>query len=419
MKIKFCLIFSLLLFVQEIFFGYFLAEEEWTLERCISEALRRNPLILSALEEHRASLARINQAKALPQPFLEFDSDLQPTFLNFKASEESYLGLSQALEFPGKRALKGKIAFQESNELKVEIDLLKLDLVFRVKQAFYGLLLAQEKLRLAEQDLTLSKEFLKKAELRYESGDVGRVEPLRARVETAKAENAVKVALNEVELGKTSLNFLLARKKYEPLSIKGELRRAPLTLEREELRKIALAFRPEIKMIDHSLRKQELIKDLGYLSYLPDFQITISRHRLEGIPPTWDFRLSLPLPLFFWQPKRGEIAEALANIESLKKEKEHMENSILLEVEEAYTKAMSAIHQIELFENEILRQAEEVYNIFFFSYQEGEIGGIELIEARRTLIEARKTYLDALYNYSISLANLEKSLGFEFKGDQK
>ena len=49
--------------------------------------------------------------------------------------------------------------------------------------------------------------------------------------------------------------------------------------------------------------------------------------------------------------------------------------------------------------------------MFLFSFQEGEIGGIELIEARRTLIEARKSYAGALHNFSVALAALEKSVG--------
>ncbi len=78
---------------------------------------------------------------------------------------------------------------------------------------------------------------------------------------------------------------------------------------------------------------------------------------------------------------------------------------------------MTANNQIQLFEDDILTQAEEVYNMFLFSYQEGEIGAIELIEARRTLIEARKSYADAVFNYDVALAALEKSIGQGFKGD--
>jgi len=390
-----------------------------TLEQCISIALQQNPLILSSLQQHQASLARISQAKALPQPSIDIDSDLQPKFFNFKDSGESYLGVSQSIEFPGKRHLRGKIASKESNEIMAEIDLLKLDIVFQVKQAFYGLLLAQEKLKYAQQDLELAQDFLKKAEVKYETGDVAKVEVLRARVESAKAANEVRTASNEVRLAKAFLNFLLAREKYAPLEIKGKLKRPFISLNFEELIKRALSFRPEIKRLNYSLEKENLKKKQGYLSYLPDFDLGVSRHRLEGEETYWDVTLSFPIPLFFWQPKKGEIAEAQANVEALKRETEHLKNAITLDVEEAYMNALTASNTIQLFEEEMLTQAEEVYNMFLFSYQEGEIGGIELIEARRTLVEARKSYADALYNYDSSLAAMEKSIGQSLGGEKQ
>ena len=382
-----------------------------TLEQCVSLAVQHNPLVLSALQQYQASLARVTQAKALPQPSLDYDSDLQPNFFGFKDQAETYLGGSWSLEFPGKRSLRGKIATKESDELMQEIELLKLDIVFQVKQAFYSLLLAQEKLKHTEQNLELAQDFLSKAEVKFSAGDVAKVEVLRARVEAAKAANEVRTARNEVRLARAMLNFLLARKKYAPLEIKGQLKKATISLELENLIQKALVFRPEIKRVNISLQRESLQKKRGYLSYFPDFDIGVSQHWLEGEGKTWDVTLSFPIPLFFWQPKKGEIAEAQANIEALKNEAEHLKNAITLEVEEAYTNAMTAQNQIQLFEEEMLTQAEEVYNMYLFSFQEGEIGGIELIEARRTLLETRKSYADALFNYDAALAALEKSLG--------
>lgn len=387
------------------------AAETLTLEQCIAVALEQNPLLQSSHQLYQASLARIQQAKAFYQPSLDFDSDLQPKLFDFRGSEETYFGLSQSIDFPGKRSTRGKIATQESLEIQTDTELLKLDIIFQVKQAFYSLLLAQQILKYAEQDLELSRDYLQKAEIKHEAGDVARVEVLRARVETAKAENSVRAAVNEVRLGKARLNFLLARKKYDSLEIAGEFQRDSLSISLEELKQKALSFRPEIKRLGFSLKKENLRKTLGQLSYLPDFSLGLSRHRLSGVATSWDFTLSFPIPLFFWQPQKGEIAEAQANLEALRREREHLIDAIALEVEEAYANALMARNQIELFEKEILAQAEEAYNMFLFSFQEGEIGGLELVEGRRTLIEARKSYADTLHNFSVALAALEKSVG--------
>ena len=392
-------------------------EEPLTLDQCISIAIQQNPLVLSSMQQYNASLARVKQAKALAQPSLNWDSDLQPKLFQYGKSGEWYFGISQELEFPGKRLLRGKIASREAGEILQDVELLKLDIVFQVKEAFYNLLLSQEKLKYAQQNLELAQDYSNKADLKYEAGDVAKVEALRARVETSKAANEVRIASNEVRLAKAGLNFLLARKRYTPLEVTGDLKKSPIDLNEDELIARALSFRPEIKRINLGLDRENLTKKQGYMSYLPDFELGVNKHRILGEGEFWDFTLSFPIPLFFWQPKKGEIAEAEANIRALTKEAEYLHNAITLEVEEATMNAVTASNQIRLFEEEILTQAEEVYNMFLFSYQEGEIGGIELIEARRTLIEARTSYADALYNYGVAIAALEKSIGQKLEGD--
>lgn len=391
-------------------------ESGLTLEQCVSIALEQNPLLLSSQEQYRASLARISQARALPQPSLSYDSDLQPGLFNFRDSGESYFGLSQLVEFPGKRSIRGKIASRESDEILSEIELLKLDLGYQVKEAFYGLLLAEEKFKYARQNLELAEDFLKKAEVKLAVGDIAKVEVLRARVEASRAASAVRAAENERRLAAAALNFLLGRRKYEPLEIRGEMKKPFIELDVDELRQRAFSFRPEIKRVGFALEREALIKKQGYMSYLPDFDLGLARHKLVGEQTTWDFTIAFPIPLFFWQPKKGEIAEAEANIESLKREEDHLKNAVSLEVEEAYMNALTASNQIKLFEEDILTQAEEVYNMFLFSFQEGEIGGIELIEARRSLIESRQAYADALFNYAVTIAALEKSVGQTLTG---
>lgn len=388
-----------------------------TLDQCISIAIHENPLVLSAAQQYDAALARINQAKAFAQPAINWDSDLQPKLFNFKNSGEWYFGISQEIEFPGKRTLRGKIASREAGKFLQDVELLKLDIAYQVKEAFYTLLLSQEKRKYSQQNLELAQDYLEKAELKFEAGDVAKVEALRARVEASKAANDVRIATNEVRLAKAMLNYLLARRKYAPLEIKGDLKKDPVDLDTEELVERALSFRPEIKKINLGLERENLSKKQGYMAYLPDFELGVNKHRIIGEGDFWDFTLSFPIPLFFWQPKKGEIAEAEANIRAMTKEAEYLQNAITLEVEEATMSAVTASHQIQLFEEEILAQAEEVYNMFLFSYQEGEIGGIELIDARRTLIEAKISYADALFNYVVAIAALEKSIGQKIEGD--
>jgi cobalt-zinc-cadmium efflux system outer membrane protein len=381
-------------------------EQALSLDQCIAMALQRHPLILASGDWHEAALARIRQATVYPFPSISFNSDLQPQPLNFVRSEEAYLGVNQTFELPRKRQARGAIMERESKEIETEIEVVKLEVIFQVRRFFYELLLAQEKVAYARQDLELAQDFLQKAELKLAAGDVGKVEVLRARVEALRAANVLKTATNDEDLAKARLNYHLARGRSAPIQVQGKLH-IPLA----DLQAEALRLRPELQRLRFAVEKEDLVQKNSRLSSLPDMDFNLSLHRLEGMPTTWSFNVSVPLPFLFQQRQKAEIAESQANARALEREAEQARNTILVEVQEARTNAQKAQDQILLFQNEILPQAQAVVEMFGFSYQEGEIGGIELIEARRTLNESRKSYADALFEYALALAALEKAVG--------
>lgn len=382
-----------------------------TLEQCLSLALDQNPLVLSARQEYRASLARVSQARALPQPSLSYDSDVQPSVTDLRGSQEQYIGVGALIPFPGKTYLRGQVARRESRQIEADVSLTELDLTYDVTATFYTLLLAREKVTYAQQNLALSQDFVEKTELKFGAGDVPRVEVVRARVVAANAVSELRRAESDESIARERLNFLLARPGSAPLQLSGQLKAPPVTYEVDQLAEWALVSRPEIGGIESALEGASLTKKLGFMSYLPDFDLGIAQHRMEGEENSWQVTLGIEMPLFFWQPARGEIREAYATSQSLTQEAAHLRNLIALEVAEAHREYETAVNQIQLMEDEILAQAEEVYEMYLFSYQQGEIGGIELIEAQRTLSEARKAYADSLYDYDIAIASLEKAVG--------
>ena len=382
-----------------------------TLRECIDTALEQNPLLLAAAEYHRATLARVHQARALPQPTIGYDSDLQPGFFDFSGALESYLGITFELPFPTKISAQGNIAGKESDLFLADTDLLKLDTVYRVKEAFYGLLLAQARLEYAEDDLQHAEDFAEMTELKFAEGEVAEVEALRARVSASAARNRIRTATNDVRMARALLNFTLGRRDGGSLEVAGELAVPLIVSDLGELKDLAYALRPETRAVELALEREEIAKSLAHQAYVPDLELGIARHRIETLPTTWDVTFGVTVPLFFWQPKRGQVAEAAANLSALAQEREHVKNSISLEVERAYREAETARGQIELFESDILRQAEEVHSMYLFSYQEGEIGGLELITARVTLLEARRAYADALFGYAVTMAALQRATG--------
>lgn len=382
-----------------------------TLEQCIDIALSENPVVKSLQDQIQASLARVNQAKALSQPSLDIDADLQPNPFEVWNSGESYVGVSKSFLFPGKRKVNTAIATHASNEVSMDSEVLKVNLIYQVKMAFYTMILNEEHLKYAQQNKDLAQDFLDKTRVMYEAGEVPQVEVIRAQVEVAKAVNEIEISTNELKSSRADLLFLMGNDKNSELRITGELYEPPVQLDLEYLKDRALLNRVEIKKMRISMEKELLVKKQAKLTYLPDFDLGFSRHTIIGESKTYDMTLALPIPLFFTQPVRGGIAEAEANYSSYENELKNIQNSIILEVDNAYHLAITAQTMIDLFDKEMLQQTEQVYQMLLFSYQEGEISGIDLIEARKTLINTRQSYGDALFNYVIAVASLERSIG--------
>jgi cobalt-zinc-cadmium efflux system outer membrane protein len=389
------------------------AEPARDLAGCIAEALEANPRVLQWRSEHRAALARVNAARAFPQPTVAYDSDLQPDLFHFGQSGESYLGLVLAIEFPGKRGVRGRIAAAEADQTFADLEAVRLDLAYEVTEAFYALLLARERLRLASEDASLSGEFLAQTRHKHEAGDVGQVEVLRAEVEAARAEGVVRRAASDLDLARARLAHLLGRPAGRPLEIRGVIETPPVPPGDDlgALQERALSRRPELLRLSLDVARAGLLHSQAKKSYLPDVEIGVARHRISGEPTTWDVTFAVPVPLFFWQPKRGEIAAATASRTAAEQEAEHVRRSIRLEVEEAWRRVETARDQIRRFETGILEKAEQSHAMFAFAYAEGEIEGLELIAARRTLLETRQAYAEALYESGVATAALQRAVG--------
>lgn len=382
-----------------------------TLDECVSIALAANPLVLGSQHGYEAALARINIARALPQPVVGYDSDLQPTFFNFSRSDESYLGIAQLIEWPARRGVRADIATAEAGQTGADLDRLRLDLKFAVTEAFYRLLVAEERLALIREDLRLSESFLEQTRQKLELGDVARVEALRAELEAAQAASAVEAAAGAVELGRADLNYLLARPPAEPIAIRGALKQPPVAFDLAALETEAFERRPEIRRLSLAVDRERLRGREASLSLVPDFELGVARHRIAGEATTWDVTISAPVPLYFWQPKKGEVAEAAASLSAAEREADHARNAIRLEVERAWREAGIADERIRRYETGVLAQAQETYDMFAFSYQEGEIGGLDLIAARRTLLQVRQAYVEALFDSRVAAAALDRAVG--------
>ena len=394
------------------------ADGPLSLEDCLELALEHNPKLLAAHERLNAAEARVQQARVIPQPVLGYDSDMQEGVLDVNQPGETYLGLSTTVEFPGRRGLRIDIANQDSVGVGAEVAMQRLDLAFEVKTAFFGLLLERTKLEYAIRNLELVGSFVDLATARFETGDVGKVEVLRAQVEQAGATNALGSAENSERLAAARLALLIGKEPSEPILTPGEFPRPAQLPDVTFISEIAAASRPEVLAIQTALEREALSEKQAKRGRLPDLELGVARHRINGEGTFWDVTASVPIPLFQQQFK-GEIAEARANQGMLRHELSYLQSQIAIEVQASYRQALTDRDRLDLYTDKLLGEAREVYEMYVFSYEQGEINGLELNAARRSLVDTYTDYADANFDYAVAVASLERAVGRQPEGASK
>lgn len=382
----------------------------WSVQDCVQFALLHNPEVQSARYLAEASRHRITLAATPPQPSLDLDYDLQEEPFRLSEAGERYVGLSVALDFPLKTIVRRDIARREWDEATAEADRVVLDTVFRTKERFNLYLLACELETLAQENRALAQEFLAKTESRLQAGEAARVEVLRAQVEVTRARLALKLAADRKRSALIALNQVLGRRDQAVLEVHGGFDRAPIAESLEDLLGRARSTRPELRQASSAVERERLREKEGRLGFLPDLGLGVARHTIRDEPSSWDVTLSATVPLFVWQPVAAS-REAAANRLAREREREHLESAVRQEVEEAAIQAESAWRQVQLFESDILVQSRDIHALFLESYHEGEIAGIELIEARRSLNEVGTAHAEALCAYAVARAALERAIG--------
>lgn len=141
--ISLCLVFFLLLLNSS------LHAKALTLDEVLRAGIQANPEISSLEERIGAAMGAVVQAGTAPNPDASIKvEDYSPD----NGTAKTTLGFIQRLEYPGKRSTRKKIASENVEILKFTLESTKLDIIYKLKMAFYDILLANENLSLLYND---------------------------------------------------------------------------------------------------------------------------------------------------------------------------------------------------------------------------------------------------------------------------
>jgi len=409
-----------------------------TLEECINLALSQNPYHLAVEERVEAAKSQVREAASNFFPSLnaqglhtldekvfelEFPSFIpgeppQRVSVDFTRDYQFSMSLSIPLFTSGRLTSGFRQAKYNLLSTEESVRQSKHTTIFNTKRAFYGYLLAQEFVKVAEETVEVAEKLYKNVKSLYDVGMASKFDLLRSEVQVANLKPQLIRARNNLKIAELSLKTLLGLDLEKPVEIKGELIYELYEPDLEKSLAEALQNRPEVSQLGYQKQAVGEMLKLARASNLPSIAVSGTYNfwadKLNFQKDTWqDFytvNLVLNLPIFNGFATSARVAQSKAMIRELELSQKGLVDMVRFEIRQAILKLNEARESL-LSQEKNVEQAQESLRIAELNYAEGMITVLDVSQAQAALSQAKTNYSQALYDYVISLAQLEKARG--------
>lgn len=385
-----------------------------SLNEAVEIGLKNNPEVKSATENISASKGRFWSGISLPQPEISTRYEWTPKDKSLRSFSERTQEVSQSFEFPSNYFLKGSKFNKEEEVAVYKLNMAERSVINQVKSSYYKVLAKQYQVKSAEENLVISEDFFKKAEIRQNVGEGTNLERLTAKVQFTEARNNLEVAKNELTTAFAELNYSLGygKQSYETnFDLTDTLVFDDHKISIEQIYKSLEETNPQIKIAELKYGIASVEKGLAWSSILPNINLAYFKQTRDGYNGFYGASFGISVPLWFMFDQRGKIQEAVANQSISESELQLTKNEIALKIKSAFTDHENNLKQVRLYVNDILPQAEEIYRTAIKSYDAGELTYLEYLQAKQTLISSRNNYINVLFNHYQSVFRIEEIVG--------
>jgi len=287
--------------------------------------------------------------------------------------------------------------------------------VFNVVKAYYGLLLANEYNKVAEQSLETSAANVKLAEARFKAGAVLQSDLLRAKVQLAEVKEMATRAGNSVKLAAANLNFAMGVPQASEYEVMGTLLVQELKEDLDSMISEALQLRPDLVSLDRNRKNAEANVKQARTDYIPSLnlmgQVVWNSYRPVGNDAkSWAVMAVLQWNLFDGMVTTSRVREASAAAGKVKAQEEQMRSGVQLQVRQAYYNFSASKERIAATASSV-HEAEEGLRIVQKRYEVGMTTFVDVLGAENALIRSRTNALQALYDNNVAQAELKLAAG--------
>jgi len=290
------------------------------------------------------------------------------------------------------------------------------ELVYQTVQAYYGVLLAQKQVQVAEDAVKTVEAIQHDSRARVESGLAVDSDLLSAQVQASARQQELIERQNELALAQTRLALVMgaaADNVYQPKEALEE--HTFPSADISQLEKTALERRPDLKRSEWERSAQDKSVAMAKAAFGPRLNAFGSweqdSHAVGWTGANnWLAGAELQFELFAGGSKRAALAREKAMQERAAAGYSSFQDAVRLEVRSAYYQFNAAQQQVKVARS-VIAQADESLRINQNRYEGGLSTVTDLLQVEEAAHRAKTDYWQAVYRTYASYAGVELAAG--------
>lgn len=380
-------------------------EPSLNLNQLVQETLENNPDIQASQQRFEAATAVIPQVQTLPDPKVNL------LYRNVPDREGMY-GLSQEIPFPGKLGLRGEVASKEAERAEQEYQAIRLNVIARLKEAYFDLHLVHKSLEVVQKNRVLLINFEKTAKARYAVGQGAQQDVFRAQTEISRLLQRIAVFEQQGRSLRAEINRILRRPPADSLGVPQEIQVTPLAHGPAEIQTMVEQTAPLLQAQVKGVERGDKAIALAKRDYFPDFEVGVNGVRNETLKlDGYQAMLSVKVPLYYATKQRYGVEEAVAGREAAFQDLGSTKQELIFRVQDNLARITRAEELVRLLNEALIPQARLTLASAQANYSVGKVDFLTLLNSLLTLQENEIELHGEMTEHEKALARLEGIIG--------
>jgi outer membrane protein len=402
------------------------------------QALAHDASLASALSANRAAQEIIEQGKALYRPTVNFNAETNALKSNFYDISRSETSKAQFENYRYGVDARQPI-FRQQNLIQIDqagtqvsiadkqLNVAQQALMLRTTQAYFDVLMAQDRIDLIVAQKTAIAAQLAQAQANFDLGSatITDANEAQARFDLAAAQEIA--ALNEFEIAKHAVQAITGQLPQRLASVKPQLKANEIGLSMATWQELAMLnnLNIQIQQDTAKLAEQEIARNqAGHLptldavaSYTSSYANgTVSRFGAGNELQVGSIGLQLQIPLYEGGAVSSRVRQAVLNKQKALDDLDLVRRQTELDTQRAYLNLSSSIAQLKAFDQAILSSQSQL-DATQLGYQVGVRTSVDVLNAQQQLFSAKRDALQARYNYLTNIIRLKTATGIVAAAD--